>query len=260
MLLRKFAGAAAVQSRADALAGNYEALRTIALLPYQALLVITFVVFPLVSRSTFAEDREATRLYVTQTLRYALMIAAAMAVVLAARPLAILGILYKPAYAEGASALPVLAASVCGLALLSVSGSIINASGRPGIAAGVVAATVAAGGGAASLLVRAASPGPEMLLASALSNAIGVALGLALALAYLRRRFSAGPPLMTVVRVGGSAAAAVVAGRLVPGAGKIAGLFALAVVAVVFLVALVVLRELGPADSAKVRKILRRRA
>jgi O-antigen/teichoic acid export membrane protein len=179
--------------------------------------------------------------------------------VLAARPLTILGILYKPAYAEGASALPVLAAAVCGLALLSVSGSIINASGRPGIAVGLVAAAVAAGGGAASVLVPAAAPGPAMLLASAVSNAVGVTLGLALALIYLRRRFAAGPPVMTVLRVGASAALAVVAGRLVPGAGKIAGLFALAVVGVVFIVGLVVLRELGPADTAKVRKILRRR-
>jgi len=40
----------------------------------------------LVSRSTFAEDREATRAYVRQTLRYALIFGAAMAVVLGARP------------------------------------------------------------------------------------------------------------------------------------------------------------------------------
>jgi stage V sporulation protein B len=276
MLLRKFAGAVVLSRvdalasdyealravallRADALAGNYEALRNIALLPYQALLVLTFVVFPLVSRSTFSEDRDATRLYITQTLRYALMIAAAMAVVLAARPLAILGILYKPAYAEGASALPVLAAAVCGLALLSVSGSIINASGRPAVAAGLVAATVAAGGVAAWVLVPRAAPGPEMLLASALANGTGVALGLALALIYLRRRFGAGPPLLTVLRVALAAAAAVGVGRLIPGTGKLAGLVALAAVGVVFLAALLVLRELGPADTAKLRKILRRR-
>ena len=51
--------------------GIYEALRTFALLPYQMLLVVTFVIFPLVSRATFAEDRDATRAYVSQTMRYA---------------------------------------------------------------------------------------------------------------------------------------------------------------------------------------------
>jgi stage V sporulation protein B len=258
-LLRRFAGAATTGLRADALAGNYEALRNLALLPYQALLVVTFVVFPLVSRSTFAQDRAATSLYITQTLRYATMIGVAMAVVLAARPAALLGILYRPEYLEGTAALPVLSASVAGLALLSVSGSIINASGRPAVAAGLVATTVLAGGGAAWILVPRATPGPEMLLATATANGIGVAVGLTLAVIYLRRRFEAGPPLATVARVLVAAAAAVLVGHLVPGRGKIAGLATLAVVGLVFVAALLVLRELGPADTAKLRKIFRRR-
>ena len=58
--------------------------------------MVTFVIFPLVSRSTFADDREATRAYVTQTMRYALILAAAMGIVLAARPAALFGVIYKP--------------------------------------------------------------------------------------------------------------------------------------------------------------------
>jgi hypothetical protein len=84
-LLRKFAlsapGVDAVT--AATVAGNYEALRTFAILPYQALLVVTFVIFPLVSRATFAADREATRAYVSQTMRYALILAGLMGIVLA---------------------------------------------------------------------------------------------------------------------------------------------------------------------------------
>jgi stage V sporulation protein B len=259
VLLRRFAGAATESARADALVGNYEALRNIALLPYQALLVMTFVVFPLVSRSTFTEDREATRLYVTQTLRYATIIGAAMAVVLAARPGSLLAILYRPEYAEGTAALPVLAAAVAGLALLSVSGSIINASGRPRVAVGLVAATVFSGGGAAAVLVPRAAPGPAMLLAAATANAVGVVVGLVLAVLYLRQRFAAGPPLATIVRVAVAAAAGIAVGRLVPGQGKIAGVIALAVVGAVFVAALLVVRELGASDTAKLRKILRRR-
>jgi O-antigen/teichoic acid export membrane protein len=259
MLLRRFVGAAALHERADAVTGNYEALRTIALLPYQALLVITFVVFPLVSRSTFAEDREATRSYIGQTLRYALMIGAAMAVVMAARPAAILGILYKPAYLEGAMALPVLAAAVVGLALLSVSGSIINASGSPMVATALVATTVVAGGAASTFLVRGATPGPEMLLGAATSNLVGVGVGLTLAVLYLLRRFQAAPPLASVVRVALAAVLAIAVGRLIPGQGKVVGLASLLAVELVFVAALVLLRELGPADRAKLKKILRRR-
>jgi stage V sporulation protein B len=259
MLLRKFGGAAVEQTHADTLTGNYEALRTIALLPYQALLVITFVIFPLVSRSTFAEDREATRSYIRQTLRYALMIGVAMAVVMAARPAAILGILYKPEYQQGALALPVLALAVVGLSLISVAGSIVNASGNPLVAVLLLLATVVSGGAAAALLVPAAVPGAEMLLASATANLVGVAVGLTLMLLYLWRRFQASPPLASVVRVAVAAALAIAVGRILPGQGKLMGLATLAVVELVFIAALVILRELGGADRAKLMKILRRR-
>ena len=84
-LLHHFAGKSADAAAAAQVAGHYQALRTLALLPYQALIVVTFVIFPLVSRATFVEDREATRLYVTQTLRYALILVALMGIVLAAR-------------------------------------------------------------------------------------------------------------------------------------------------------------------------------
>ena len=109
-------------------AGNYEALRTFAILPYQSLLVVTFVIFPLVSRATFAADRDATRAYVSQTMRYALILAGAMGIVLAARPSALFGIIYKPECARGAAALPILVAGQCCLALLSVACSILNAA------------------------------------------------------------------------------------------------------------------------------------
>ena len=93
LLLRRFALSApgVDATTAAAVAGNYEALRTFAILPYQALLVVTFVIFPLVSRATFAADREATRAYVSQTMRYALILAGLMGIVLAARPSALFG-------------------------------------------------------------------------------------------------------------------------------------------------------------------------
>ncbi|HET6284384.1 MAG TPA: oligosaccharide flippase family protein, partial [Polyangia bacterium] len=84
-LLHHFAGAVD-PATAGEVAARYQALRTLALLPYQALLVITFVIFPLVSRSTFIEDKAATGAYVTQTLRYALILAVGMGICLGARP------------------------------------------------------------------------------------------------------------------------------------------------------------------------------
>ena len=260
-LLRRFAGAAVEAVRADAILGHYQGLRNLGLLPYQTLLVITFVIFPLISRSTFVEDREATRLYISQTLRYALLIGAALAVVLGARPDVVIGLLYShdPGYMEGARALPVLVAGVTALAILSVSGSIINASGRPRWAVVFLLITVAVSVTAAFLLVPSAQPGTGMILAQATAVAIGDVVGLALALIYLWRTFGATPPLPAVVRVAVAGAIAVVAGRVFPAGGKLMGLMTLAVVGLVYVAALIILRELGPADAAKLQKILRRK-
>ena len=260
LLLRRFAGAALAGqgSKADALVGVYEAVRSLALLPYQALLVVTFVIFPLVSRSTFAEDREATRAYVRQTLRYALIFGAAMAVVLGARPATLLRIFYPAGYGTGAAALPILAAGVVALALLSIAGSIVTASGRPYVAVGLVAITLVAGTGLAFTLVPRAVAGPAMLSAAAVSTAAGMLVGFLAALGYLWRRFGAGLPLLSVLRVLLATALAVGAARLVPGAGIVAGATAMALAGLVFGVALLGTREFGATDREKFLKILHR--
>lgn len=259
LLLRRFAGAALAGQGADALVGAYEAVRSLALLPYQALLVVTFVIFPLVSRSTFAEDREATAAYVRQTLRYALIFGAAMAVVLGARPETLLRVLYPAAYGVGAAAMPILAAGVVALALLSIAGSIVTASGRPYVAMTLVAVTLIAGTALAFTLVPRAAAGPDMLFAAALATAAGMLAGFCVALVYLRRRFGAGLPLASAMRVGLAVALAVLVARVVPGKGVMVGLAAMALAGVVYLGTLVLAREFGPNDREKLLKILRRK-
>jgi O-antigen/teichoic acid export membrane protein len=256
-LLHHFAGVVDAQ-RAPPLVAHYQALRTLALLPYQALIVVTFVIFPLVSRATFAEDQEATRVYVTQTLRYALLLAVAMGLALAARPGALLAILYKAEYGEGASALPILVTGECCLALLAVSCAILNAAGRTIASVSFMALTVATGAAATALLVPHAAPGPAMLVAEASATSLGMAAGFVASLVYLRVRLGGGAPTPTVVRVAVAAAAAVVVGRFLPGHGRVLGLAAVVAVAVVYLAVLIALGEFTAADRAKFRRVLRR--
>src|SRR5262249_10996728 len=151
--------------------GNYDALRTIALLPYQALLVVTFVIFPLVSRATFAADREATRAYVSQTMRYALMLAGAMGIVLAARPAAVFTV-YKPEFRVGEAALPILAAAECCLAILSVACSILNAAGRAVASMAIMATTAVLMSAGIAIFVPRAAAGAPMLVAAASATAV----------------------------------------------------------------------------------------
>jgi stage V sporulation protein B len=258
-LLHHFAGRVAGPAVAAVAAGHYQALRTLALLPYQALIVVTFVIFPLISRATFAEDREATRLYVTQTLRYALILVAAMGIVLAARPGALLAIIYKPAYGEGAPAMPILVAGECCLALLGVVCAILNAAGRTRATLSFVALTVAVGAGAAAVLVPRAQVGAPMLRAAATATALGMAAGFVVSIAYVRARLGGAPPPATVARVAAGLAAGLAVARLVPAHGKLLGLVAIALAGIVYLGVLVAGGELGPADRAKLARLLRRR-
>jgi O-antigen/teichoic acid export membrane protein len=257
LLLRRFAGAAAPGAPADALAGAYEAIRNLALLPYQALLVVTFVIFPLVSRATFAEDRDATAAYIRQTLRYALILGAALAVALSARPQALLAVLYPKAYGVGAHALPILAAGIVALALLSIAGSIVTASGRPDIAVVLVAVTLATGSGVAFAIVPSTTPDAAMLTAAATATALGMLAGLLGALFYLWRRFSVLPPLASVARVAIASGAAIAIGHLVPETGKVLGLAVIGLCGVVFAATLLVLKEFGATDREKFAKILK---
>ncbi|HVV50415.1 MAG TPA: oligosaccharide flippase family protein [Polyangia bacterium] len=257
-VLRHFAGKGAGPAIADAVGAQYQALRTLALLPYQALMVVTFVIFPLVSRATFAEDREATRLYVTQTLRYALILVAAMGIVLAARPAALLGVIYKPAYVAGAPAMPILVAGECCLALLGVACAILNAAGRTTATVASVALTVVVGTAASAVLVPRAGAGTPMLVAAASATALGTVVGLLSTIGYLRSRLGGTPPAATVARVALAVAAGLAVGRFVPGHGKLVGLAVTALAAVAYLAVLLVTGELGPADRAKLARMLRR--
>src|SRR5690606_30666813 len=79
---------------ADVQNAYYAAVQNLARLSYQAIIAATFVVFPLVSRSTFTDDREATRRYLEVTSRYSLMFAGMIAVVMAANPADVLALVY----------------------------------------------------------------------------------------------------------------------------------------------------------------------
>lgn len=257
--LRYFAGRAGAGLRADAIAGNYEALRTLGLLPYQALIVVTFVIFPLVSRATFNQDKAATAAYIRQTLRIGFVFAGALGVVLGARPEALMSTLYKPEYLEGVRALPLLVAGNCFLAVMGIVCAIINAAGRPKVAVGLLLVALAVGSGAGWVMVQGAALGAPMLTAQAAAQSLGTAAGLVAALVYLKVAFSAFPPLKSLVRIGLAVAAAVAVGRFLPNGGKALALGSIVAVGVVYVAVLVATREFGASDRAIFMKVVRRK-
>jgi len=265
--LRFFAGARLVDAQADALAGAYEAVRTVALLPYQGLIVLTFIIFPLVSRATFQEDAAATAAYIRQAVRVAILAAAGVGLVLSVQPQFVLGLFYSEAYLLGVSALPVLLFGQCSLAVLGIVCAIVNASGRPAVAMALMGFTVLVGSVGSGLTVPGAAADSEMLVRQALATSVGMVAGLVAALAYLRKRFSAGPPFASVVRALGAACGALVLTRgvalLVPigpsSWPRVFGLFSVAAAGIFYLALLAVLGEFSATDRHTLRQALSRR-
>ncbi|AWV90909.1 oligosaccharide flippase family protein [Bradymonas sediminis] len=128
-------GAEAVfNSLSSKFAGLYGAALNIARIPYMGVIAVTFVIFPLISASTFAEDRERTKAYIHDTFRYCLLLIASVGGLLALNSDAIITGLYATAYQQAAPALAILSVSIIFFALYYVATTIIIGAGRPGVA------------------------------------------------------------------------------------------------------------------------------
>jgi O-antigen/teichoic acid export membrane protein len=248
---------------ADVQNGYYAAVQNLARLSYQAIIAATFVVFPLVSRSTFTEDRDITRRYVQVTMRYSLMFALAIAVVMVAAPTDVLALVYASDYAElGSSALVVLALGNVGFAVFAIAGTILNGAGLtwPAILTAALTLALAAVGNYIAIPLAAAS-GHVLVTAAAVTSG-AMLVGAIASGAVLRAKLGAFLPIVSVLRILIASAAAIAVGRIVPlhGRGKIFTLVLAALVAVTFLVVLIAVRELGTRDLAAIKAVRSKRA
>lgn len=210
-------GAAAVKAEVDALLGAYGAAQTVARLPYQLIVAVAFIVFPLLSAPSVQSDRERTQRYITATLRYSLVAAAAMAVAMGVRPHATLLLLYKPEYVTSAPSLAVLLCAYTCFSMLSIVGTITNSLGRTKQTAALGLLTVLLTCGAVYVSIdRALLAGQQPLRAAALGLLVGMGGGLGMSLIYLWSAFRTTLPPLTLLRVGLGLAVALGLGRLWP--------------------------------------------
>lgn len=123
------------QTVSDKFAGFYGAALNISRLPYQGVIAITFVVFPLISEATFQQDRSRTIRYIETTFRYCLLLIAAVALPLIFNSDSLIGALYSPDYRAVASALAIMTISIIFFSLFFVAATIITGAGKPGVTA-----------------------------------------------------------------------------------------------------------------------------
>jgi stage V sporulation protein B len=246
---------------ADVQNAYYAAVQNIARVSYQAIIAATFVVFPLVSRSTFTEDMETTRGYIRVTSRYSLMFAMALATVMVANPADVLGLVYAPDYVElGATALIPLAIGNVAFSVFAINGTILNGAGqsRPAIGVAALALGVAFIGNWIAIPIAAEH---GHVLEAAASVSAGAMVIAAIASGWLlHRRFGAFLPLLSLVRVAIATGVATAVGRALPLHGKLMTLVEAMIVGITFLVVLVATRELGKRDLQAIKDIRKKRA
>jgi O-antigen/teichoic acid export membrane protein len=255
------AGGADPTAASNAQEGFYGAAQAIARIPYQLILAVTFVIFPLVSRSTFDQDAERTRGYVRTTMRYSLVVTGLFAATLGARPAAVLRLFYPGAeYAVGAPALGVLLVGYVSFSLFNIAGTIINGSGRTRPTTVIGLATLGAAVGANwAAISLALAHGADALVWAAAATAASMTFGLVLSGVYLRRTFGAFLPPLSVARVALGVLGALAVGRLWPTGGALGGklgtLLSAAASGTAFVVVAVASGELRPGELKRLRKI-----
>jgi stage V sporulation protein B len=236
----------------------YRAAQTFAFVPYQLIISMTFIVFPMISRATSIGNRDAAQSTIQHAMRLSLLLLLLVAAPTSGAAEGVMRIAYPGEYLVGASALAILIFGVAAFALFAVAATAISGAGKPSVAAliaGVSLVTVIVANRA--LLMRAGL-GERTLEAAATGTSIGMCVALILSAWVLYRQFGVFIPILTWARATLAAFAGFAAARAVPHDSIVLAVLALAVGFVASLAVLVVTRELGADDWQALRRIVRR--
>ncbi len=252
------ATAEAAAETASRFVGYYGAAQTFAFVPYQLILALTFVVFPMISRATTDGDVAAAKRTIRQAMRFALLVLASIAAPIAGAADGVLRIAYTEEYLVGAPALAILVFGVVAFALFVICATVLSSGGRPGLAAAVAGIAVVAVVVSGRLWILASGGGVASLPATAAGTSLGMTAAFLLAAAAVYARFRALFAPLTVVRALVAAVAAWSAAHFIPHQTRLMALAALAGGFVTFLLALLVLREVTREDAAALQRVLGR--
>lgn len=243
-----------VAKAASAQVGYYGAAQTFALVPYQLILALTFIVFPMISRAIAAGDADAARATLRGAMRVSLLALLAIAAPVVGAADGVMRIAYREEYLVGAPALAILIVGVVMFTLFVICATALSGAGRPGLAAGIAAVGVAVVLVAGTLLVRASGGGEAAIPAMALGTSLGMGLAFALAGVAVWFRFRALFAPLTLLRAALAACLGAATAHWLPHGTRFTALAALAAGFVVYVTVLVATRELRRADLAALHR------
>jgi stage V sporulation protein B len=233
-------------------AGYYGAAVNVANITFQIIVSITFVIFPLVSEATFNRDDETTRVYVANTLRAVLIIMALVATQFSANARSVLVLLYPREYQEASHALAILAFGALLFGLFYVTTTIITASGKPVVALAFGSGALVANAAFNLFLI------PRFGLSGAAAGVMGsMLLGVVGSLVYLGWNYGRILPVATLIRLGVCAGAVYAASLGFTPETRMLTVVKLGALSAVFVILLLVTREIKKSDIAAIRGIVR---
>jgi stage V sporulation protein B len=247
------------EAEVTTLVGMYKVVQSFAFLPYQLLLAVTFVVFPVVSRSTLDGDKDATRLFVAGAMRFSAMVLGAMIAVLAGVPRGVLQLAFRPPFDDGAQALRFLAVGQGGFTLLVLGTTIVIAAARTRAASTLMLFTLVCVVIGDVLGVTLSHTPQGALNGLALGTASGWLLGVLAVGWYVQKEFGAFVSMATIARVTLCTTLAAFAGNFSPFHGKIGTLISAGLAALVYVFVLGLSGELKREELSRGMRLLRRK-
>lgn len=263
--LRAFATRAAEASgreasAADALVGAYNAGQLFGFLPYQLLIGITFILFPMLATAHAREESDAVRRYVRAGMRVALLLVGLIVAIAAALSESLLRLVFPGQFADlGSRSMQVLCFGLGVFALFGVLTTVLNSLGRQwqGLLATLLALVCVLGMNL--WWVSGTAFGEQLLLNTAWATSLGMLPGALLAALLVRRATGTLMSLAVGLRVLAAVVVVVGLGHQLPVLGRPLTVGAAAGLGVVYVGILWLLRELGAEDVRRVAAMLSRR-
>lgn len=245
---------------ADPLVGAYSATQLFGFLPYQLMVGLGFILFPMLSKATKDGDRAAIAVYVQNGVRVSLIVTGLIVSVSAGIPHALLRLVFPVDFADlGSTALRTLAIGLGAFAVFGALVTVLNGLKRQWhsllITAGAFVIVVASD----ALLLDGQSFGPALLERTALGTSTALWLTTLVTAFFVKRAAGAVVSLSTVGRVLAAVAVCVLVGMQLPTLGKLFTPILAVLIVLIYLAVLIGTRELSKTDLDAIKAIVLRR-
>lgn len=257
LMLKPAAFATLGAGESDRLMGIYNLALQVSRLPWQVTIAVTFVIFPLLSEATFAQDEEKSRTYIRQTLRYLLILVGAACAGLFALPQTVTN-LFPASYSEMTTALIWTAPAYLCFTLFNMCNTLLMSAGRATSAFVIGVSSVSLAAFLYWLTLYSELIAGPVTVVEYITTAGQVALvtftaGLCMGLFRLTQLFGSPLPLGTVLRTLGAGAIIWLIGQQITTSVTLYLLLSLIMLGLLFLIIIYVSGEWTAEEKAMVK-------